>query len=154
MPLMLRTPVSQAVCTLPTPPVPTSLRGPWETAQQAPAVVESRLELVVVLLVDLVREALLVAMVDLADVAAAVDAVVAADAVVDVEVEVVDVVEAVVKKRLDQNPAFSLSERCSLMQAPTSPFDLQPIVMYCTFNLGETSQRLVMIYDGSFPRYI
>lgn len=154
---MLRTPVSQAVCTLPTPPVPTSPRAPWETAQQAPAVVGLRLELVVVLLVDLVREALLVAMVDLADVVAAVDAVVAADAVVDVEVEVVDVVEAVVKKRLDQKSsqtAFSLRERCSLMQAPSSPFDLRPIVMYCTFNLGETSQRLVMIYDGSFPRYI
>lgn len=147
MPLMLRTPVSQAICTLPTPPVPTSPRAPWETAQQAPAVVGSRLELVVVLLVDLVREALLVAMVDLADVAAAVDAVVAADAVVDVvvdvEVEVVDVVEAVVKKRLDQKSsqtAFSLRERCSLMQAPTSPFDLRPIVMYCTFNLGKQAR--------------
>lgn len=101
---MLRTPVSQAVCILPTLPAPTSSRVPWATAQQAPAVVGSRLELVVVLLVHLVREARLVAMVELVDVAAAVDAVVAADAVVVVVVDVVvveeDVVEVVVKKRL------------------------------------------------------
>lgn len=90
---MLRTPVSQAVCILPTLPAPTSSRVPWATAQQVPAVVGSRLELVVVLLVHLVREAWLVATVEL------VDAVVAADAVVvvDVVVVVVDVVEVVKK---------------------------------------------------------
>lgn len=80
---MLRTPVSQAVCILPTLPAPTSSRVPWATAQQVPAVVGSRLELVVVLLVHLVREAWLV------------DAVVAADAVVVVDVVVVVVVDVV-----------------------------------------------------------
>lgn len=105
---MLRTPVSQAACTLPTLPAPASSRAPWATAQQAPAVVGSQLELVVVLLVQLVREACLVARVEVVDVAAAVDAVVVADAVVvvDVVVVVVDVVE-VLKKRLDDKQRFS-----------------------------------------------
>jgi len=83
MPLILRTPVLQAACTLPTLPAPASPRALWATAQQARAVVESRLELVVVQLLDLVREALLVAMVELAAAVVVTDAV---EGVVDVEV--------------------------------------------------------------------
>lgn len=97
MPLILRTPVSQAACILPTLPAPASPLVEWATAQQARAVVGSRLELVVVELVDLVREALLVAMVELADAVVVADAVEVEDVVEEVEgvvEEVEDDVEA------------------------------------------------------------
>lgn len=96
MPLILRTPVSQAACTLPTLPAPASPLVEWATAQQARAVVGSRLELVVVELVDLVREALLVAMVELADAVEVEDVVEEVEGVVVEEVEEVEgVVEEV-----------------------------------------------------------
>lgn len=101
MPLISRTPVSQAACTLPTLPAPASPLVEWATAQQARAVVGSRLELVVVELVDLVREALLVAMVELAVAVVVADAVVAVDAV-EVE-DVVEEVEGVVVEEVEDD---------------------------------------------------
>lgn len=101
--------------------------------------VGSRLELVVLELVDLVLEAWRVVMVELGDVAAAEDAVVAADAVVEVdavveadEVEemVIDVVKAVVNKGWTEiQPNRALTRRA----LPSSPHCLWPNIRYCTF---------------------
>lgn len=136
---MLQTPVSQAACTLPTLPAPTSLLAPWATAQQALVVVGSRLDLVVLGLVDPVLEVRLVGLVELADVAAAVDVVVvaAADAVVEVDavveadevVKVVEVVEAVIKRGWIFQPNDALARRT----LPPSSHCLWLIIMFCTF---------------------
>lgn len=139
---MLQTPVSQAACTLPTLPAPTSLLAPWATAQQALVVVGSRLDLVVLGLVDPVLEVRLVGLVELADVAAAVDVVVvaAADAEVEVDavveadevvkvVKVVEVVEAVIKRGWIFQPNDALARRT----LPPSSHCLWLIIMFCTF---------------------